>query len=43
MGTAQKSHLLEVLIVIVLLGDFSVRLLDLLLPRVGLMFSTIIP
>jgi hypothetical protein len=42
-GAAQKSHFLEVLIVIVLLADFGFRALDVLLPRVSLMFSTIIP
>jgi hypothetical protein len=42
-GAAQRSHLLEVLIIIVLLGDFSMRLLDVLLPRLSLLFSTVIP
>jgi hypothetical protein len=42
-GAAQKSHFLEVLIVIVLLADFGFRALEVLLPRVSLMFSTIIP
>jgi hypothetical protein len=42
-GAAQKGHLLEVLIIVVLLGDFGMRLFDLLLPRVSLLFSTVIP
>jgi hypothetical protein len=42
-GAAQKSNFLEVLIIIVLLADFGVRSLDVLLPRISLMFSTIIP
>jgi hypothetical protein len=43
MGAAQKGHLLEVLIIVVLLGDLGTRLVDLLLPRVSLLFSTVIP
>jgi hypothetical protein len=42
-GAAQKGHFLEVLIIIVLLADFGLRGLDVLLPRISLMFSTIIP
>ena len=42
-GAARHGHVLEVLIVIILLADFGFRALDVLLPRVSLMFSTIIP
>jgi hypothetical protein len=42
-GAARKGHVLEVLIVVILLADFGVRFLELLLPRVSLLFSTIIP
>jgi hypothetical protein len=42
-GAARRGHVLEVLIVVILLADFGFRALEVLLPRVSLMFSTIIP
>jgi len=42
-GAARRGHVLEVVIVIILLADFGFRALDVLLPRVSLMFSTVIP
>jgi acyl carrier protein phosphodiesterase len=42
-GAAQKGHFLEVLIVIILLADFGLRAFDVVLPRISLMFSTVIP
>jgi chromosome segregation ATPase len=42
-GAARRGHVLEVLIVVILLADFGVRLLELLIPRVSVLFSTIIP
>jgi hypothetical protein len=42
-GAARRGQILEVLIVIILLADFGVRALEVLVPRVSLLFSTIIP
>jgi hypothetical protein len=42
-GAARRGHVLEVLIVIILLADFGFRALDVLLPRMSLMFSAVIP
>jgi hypothetical protein len=42
-GAARKGHVLEVLIVVILLADFGMRFIELLLPRVNLLFSTVIP
>jgi hypothetical protein len=42
-GAARRGQVLEVAIVIILLADFGFRALEVLLPRVSLMFSTVIP
>jgi hypothetical protein len=42
-GAARRGQVLEVLIVIILLADFGMRFLDALLPRLSVMFSTVIP
>jgi hypothetical protein len=42
-GAARRGQVLEVLIVVILLADLGVRGLEVLLPRVSLLFSTIIP
>ena len=42
-GAARRGQVLEVLIVIILLADFGMRFLDVLLPRLSVMFSTVIP
>jgi hypothetical protein len=42
-GAARRGQVLEVAIVIILLADFGFRALEVLLPRVSVMFSTVIP
>jgi hypothetical protein len=42
-GAARRGQILEVLIVVILLADFGVRALEVVLPRVSLLFSTVIP
>jgi hypothetical protein len=42
-GAARRGQVLEVLIVVILLADFGFRALEVLLPRVSLLFSTVIP
>jgi hypothetical protein len=42
-GAARRGQVLEVAIVIILLADFGIRGLEFLMPRVSLLFSTVIP